>query len=116
MKKLIDIVIECNHEDEKIDNMCVEEFISYLKDDSIEKNTRVRNSLLNLQVKDYESLAIKMKDKLLECRTKGKKGWWTYPCHTITLERLYNEKKISHDKDKDIDLCIYSMFLLFKKN
>ena len=37
MKKLIDIVIECNHEDEKIDNMCVEEFISYLKDDSIEK-------------------------------------------------------------------------------
>jgi hypothetical protein len=24
---------------------------------------------------------------------KGKKEWWTYPCHTITLERLYNEKK-----------------------
>lgn len=117
MKDLKNIVLDCDYNDEKIDNMCVDEFILYLKDDSIEKSIRIRNSLLNLKnSKDYDLLGTSMKQKLSESRNKGKKGWWSELCHVITLENLYNNKKMTNDKNKDIDLCIYSMFLLFKKN
>lgn len=116
MKKLIDIVIECNHEDEKIDNMCVDEYIKYLKNENQEKPFIVVDSLSCIDKKNinYEDLALKMKAKLLSCRNKNRAGWWQESCSVELLTQLYFEHKEKKNKDNEIDLCNFSMFIHFK--
>ncbi len=116
MKSLTSIVLENNCEDEHIDNMCVDEYIKYLKNEEQEKPFIVVDSLSYIDEKNinYEDLALRMKAKLLSCRNKNMSGWWQESCSVELLTQLYFEHKEKKNKDNEIDLCNFSMFIHFK--
>ncbi|WP_418181386.1 hypothetical protein ACNSOL_11845 (plasmid) [Aliarcobacter lanthieri] len=117
MKNLDEIVLKCCCEDEKIDNLCVDEYIACLKDTSIEKSGGMLDALTYLDKDiDYDDLAIKMKQKLQKSREKGRNGWWNETCSIQKLIDLYTQHKKKDNEDNEIDICIYSMFLHFKIN
>ncbi|MCT7563197.1 hypothetical protein N5U23_04120 [Aliarcobacter butzleri] len=118
MKRLDEIVLKCGCEDEKIDNLCVDEYIACLKDTSIEKSGGMLDALSYLKDinVDYDELSKKMKEKLQKSREKGRNSWWNETCPITKLIDLYMKQKKKDNEDNEIDICIYSMFLHFKIN
>lgn len=117
MKRLDEIVLKCGCEDEKIDNLCVDEYIVCLKDASIEKSGGMLDALSYLDKNiNYDDLSMKMKQKLQKSREKGRNSWWNETCPVTKLIDLYTNQKKKNNEDNEIDICIYSMFLHFKIN
>lgn len=117
MKRLDEIVLKCGCEDEKIDNLCVDEYIICLKDASIEKSGGMLDALSYLDKNiNYDDLSMKMKQKLQKSREKGRNSWWNETCPITKLIDLYTNQKKKDNEDNEIDICIYSMFLHFKIN
>lgn len=117
MKSLDEIVLKCGCEDEMIDNLCVDEYITCLKDASIEKSGGMLDALSYLDKNiNYDDLSMKMKQKLQKSREKGRNSWWNETCPITKLIDLYTNQKKKNNEDNEIDICIYSMFLHFKIN
>lgn len=123
MKKLNQIILECYAEDEKIDNMCVDEFIKYIQTkDSTHSQISIDGFAsikleLNIDNKvDYEQLSQQMKNKLQKSREKGRYGWWNdKACPISYLHELYKEHLQKCNENNNIDIIIFAMFIYFKQ-